>query len=657
MKNSGNKLISNVPNSYLVLINILLFLFFINLLDSNYFFVVKGSSFINLVIIRFVIMLFSIMSVIALFIKFTIFKETSLYIAGLFYFNFALEMALKFIITVQGGTEYLNHKFYYSIIFRGFFLIVVLLLLRNNRKKIKNKKEVITIIYTLLTVIFLTIDLGNFGISHLELTVFYPITLIVDSITLIIISIAACRTNETLYFSVALSIMLSIISDIYEMYFLNQGQSLSYYGSSILQLGICLMSFMVLFSGVFMQSYRLLTNGKKTEKSNEEKINFIEDNIKEIILIVDDKFVIEYASIKFKKILGYKREEIIGKKLVELIGEKDKEKYTNNIMNLYRKNNIINIGLLSKSQEIIETEIRINNFKDGSGETTGLIMFITALENNSEIEKLKGKLNEIKESEESQKDFYAELSHELRTPVNIMYSSIQLLEQKKNEDREEFVKYYNKYGKVMMQNSLIMLKLINNLIDTNKVDSGFVKGNFKNYDIVSLIENVTMLAIPYLDAKNIELIFDTELEENYIKCDLDKIERVMLNLLSNAAKYTECGGTIKVELFFDDDFVTIKVKDSGVGIPENMQDEIFKKFEQVEDRKEKKLGSGIGLALVKSLIEIHSGTIAVNSKLGEGSEFIIKLPNEIEKGLNNEIEMVNLERESFANLSIEFSDL
>ena len=313
--------------------------------------------------------------------------------------------------------------------------------------------------------------------------------------------------------------------------------------------------------------------------------------------------------------------------------------------------------LLDKKNKIVKGEVWINNFKDSKGNRIGLAMFINPLYEENELNKLKGELKEIKELEETQKEFFSDLSHELRTPVNIMYSSIQLLEMKKSEkNNDEFLKYYNKYGKVMKQNALIMLKLINNLIDTNKLDSGFIKCNFNNYDIVSIIENITMISIPYLEEKGINLIFDTEIEEHFIKCDPDKIERIMLNLLSNAAKYTEKGGTINVDLLFNESFVKVIVKDSGVGIPDNMKEKIFKKFEQVQNRKEKKLGSGIGLALVKSLVEVHGGTIDVESKLGKGSTFIVNLPNKVDTE-KDKYEILNYDSQSKNNLSIEFSDL
>lgn len=652
----GKKILKlNIPNSYLVLLSILIFLGLILLIDNKSFYMIQGFSPINLSLIRLTILIFSIISVIALFLQYMILKKESLYIAALFYFNFSIEMILKLAVTVIGEPEISDIRFYYTMLIRGVFLIILIIYFTNKENKILKNKILFTSIYCVCIAIIILFNSLSTGADSSNFIIAYPIGLLIDSISLIIIAITACRTKEVMYFTVLLSIMISIISNIYEIYFMTYNVDSLARNNSIFQLLLSSLSFLILLIGVLVQSYKFLKKGEKIEKYNEDKINFIEGNIKDIILMVNENFIIEYSSGNIKKFLGFEVNEIIGKNLAEIISKDDRQKYANKSLQTARDEGIIKINLLDKFGVEKQSNLNVKQFKDG--DNTTIVLFISEYV-ESEVEKLKGQLNKIRESEEQKREFYGELSHELRTPVNIIYSSIQLLGNKKKlEDKEEFFKYYDKYEKVMKQNSLIMLKLISNLIDNNKIEAGFTEIIFKNYDIVSLIENITMLAIPYLEEKEISLIFDTEYEEHIIKCDPDKIERIMLNLLSNAAKYTEHNGNIEVFLEFDNDYVIIKVKDSGVGIPENMQKEIFSKFKQVEDRSEKKLGSGIGLALVKSLVELHNGKIELNSKLGEGSEFIVKIPNEIEISLENEVKVYNYDSQSLANLSVEFSDL
>lgn len=268
-------------------------------------------------------------------------------------------------------------------------------------------------------------------------------------------------------------------------------------------------------------------------------------------------------------------------------------------------------------------------------------------------------LAEADEYDKSKTEFFTTISHELKTPINIILGSIQLYSQL--HTNYEGCSHYNsclKYLKMMKQNCYRLLKLSNNLIDITRFDSGTVNKNFMSFNIVSIVENITLSVVEFAKNLGIDLIFDTDIEEKIIYCDADKIERVILNLISNAIKFTEREGTIEVRIKDKGEFVSISVKDTGLGIPEDKKRLIFERFEQVDSTlTRKREGSGIGLSLVKSIVEFHGGWITVDSELGKGSEFIFVLPAKPSNGMiiNNEVEAikeVNIDR-----LSIEFSDI
>ena len=149
--------------------------------------------------------------------------------------------------------------------------------------------------------------------------------------------------------------------------------------------------------------------------------------------------------------------------------------------------------------------------------------------------------------------------------------------------------------------------------------------NLKEVDIIYLVEETSLTLIDYIKSKSIELIIDPEVEEKVILCDDYEIERCIVNLVSNAAKFTSEGGNITITIKDLDDKVMISVLDTGVGIEEKYHKTIFDRFNQV-DNDESKGGSGLGLSITSKIVELHKGEIYVESKVGEGSNFVIILP-------------------------------
>lgn len=208
----------------------------------------------------------------------------------------------------------------------------------------------------------------------------------------------------------------------------------------------------------------------------------------------------------------------------------------------------------------------------------------------------------------------------------------------------------------MKQNCYRLTKLISNIVDMNKIDLGLVNANLVNNNIVNIVENITLSVVGYAELKNISVVFDTEVEEKTILCDQDKIERIMLNLLSNSIKFTKPGGSINVNIYDGENYITISVKDNGIGIPQNMLDKIFNTFTRVDNSLTRNVeGCGIGLAIVKSLVEMHGGKVTVMSKVDIGSEFVVKLPTNVDTGKGN-INNYSSKLED-DNVKIEFSDL
>ena len=229
--------------------------------------------------------------------------------------------------------------------------------------------------------------------------------------------------------------------------------------------------------------------------------------------------------------------------------------------------------------------------------------------------------------EENKNKYLVNLSHELRTPLNVISSTNQLILElmKKNTSvKEEKLPHYID---ISQRNCDRLLNLVNNIVDNTKLQSDMYKIYLKEVDIVYLVEETALKLSDYIKSKNIDFIIDPEVEEKIVWCDSYEIERCIVNLVGNAAKFTPEGGSITVSINDLDDKVMISVLDTGIGIDEKYHNSIFDRFGQVNsDEPEELGGSGLGLTLTKNLINLHDGEISVVSEKGKGSEFIIILP-------------------------------
>ncbi|MTI65773.1 MAG: PAS domain S-box protein [Firmicutes bacterium] len=415
---------------------------------------------------------------------------------------------------------------------------------------------------------------------------------------------------------------------------------------------------------------RDITQRKKREErliESEKKHRYLIENLPDGLVIHDGEKIL-FTNDATAKVLGLKSKDfLIGKSVYDYI----KPKY-HNIIN---KRMDMTIKKGGETKPLEEEVIR----SDGTtfyGEISGMpikfdnkkaaLVIVRDITDRKQKEKFKRQvkqkeklLKEIREYDEMKTEFFANISHELKTPLNVILGTIQLFDIYLNNSeikKDEKIEYRLK---IMKQNCYRLLRLVNNLIDITKIDSGYLNLKLESRDIVNLVEEITLSVAEYVENKGIRLIFDTFIEERIILCDPDKIERIILNLLSNAVKFTDEGGLIKVTVYDKKESVTISVKDNGVGIPEEKLLEIFERFRQVDKTLTRNHeGSGIGLSLVKSLVNLHGGDIFIKSESEIGSEFIIDLPAREYTENNNIIEDNKGGSNSLIErINIEFSDI
>ena len=271
-------------------------------------------------------------------------------------------------------------------------------------------------------------------------------------------------------------------------------------------------------------------------------------------------------------------------------------------------------------------------------------------------EELINKFIKLSEDKKAQEDFILNISHDLRSPLNIILSIFQCY---KDEYKDiEKGNQCQEHIDIIKRNAYKILKLINNLIDTTKLEKKHYNIKRENLDIINLIEwNVSSID-KYAKQKNIALVFDTNVEECVMAMDPEAIDRIIMNLISNAIKFSPQGSSIYINTWKSINQITISIRDEGMGIPKEEQNVIFNRFVQSsKNKKNENSGSGIGLDLVRYLTKAHKGSIELRSEENSGSEFIIKLPIEI-------LEYNETDKNKFLNarnkvevLELEFSDI
>ena len=213
--------------------------------------------------------------------------------------------------------------------------------------------------------------------------------------------------------------------------------------------------------------------------------------------------------------------------------------------------------------------------------------------------------------------FFTNISHELRTPLTLIAGPVeQVLKNDKlpADAREQLV--------VVERNTNRMLRLVNQILDFRKIQNKKMKMQVQRVDIVPFVRKVMENFEAVAEEHRIDFLFQTEKEHLYLWVDADKLEKIVFNLLSNAFKYTPNGKMITMFIREDEKMVSIGVQDQGIGIAENKKKSLFVRFENLVDKNLfNQASTGIGLSLVKELVEMHKATISVDSHLGEGSCF------------------------------------
>lgn len=330
-------------------------------------------------------------------------------------------------------------------------------------------------------------------------------------------------------------------------------------------------------------------------------------NSSDVIFSLDSLLELQLVSAASKRLWGYEPEQLQGKEIDFFVAQEDIDELRNTLLTLH------------ESKDSSSSEVRVK-CADGSFIDTSLSAFYSA--EKKQIFCVAHDISERKSLERQKEDFLSMVSHDLRSPLTSIGLNIELL------NKGVFGELNDKGMRLVSQsaNDLERLKkLVNDILDADRLEKGRMDLHISKHSSGSIRDAVLQSVQPLAQDSSVEIV--TNWSERTVNLDKDRIIQVLINLVSNAIKFSSKGSTVNLNFVATQEFLRFEVKDSGRGIPEGELDKIFEKFRQVStaDATEKG-GSGLGLSICKALVEAHEGEIKVQSEVGKGSIFTINIP-------------------------------
>ena len=363
-------------------------------------------------------------------------------------------------------------------------------------------------------------------------------------------------------------------------------------------------------------------------KQSEQRYRQLIESVEDIIYKISPDGFFSFVSPVAEKLLGYTEPNFLGRHFTEFVVES----YRQPLIDFY-------LVMLQKRPDSTYNEFPVTA-KDGRivwigqtvrpivvrGEIVELVAVARDVSGRKEAEQelAKARLT-AEEAQRAEKQFLTNMSHEIRTPLNAIIGMSHLLfdTQPSRQQRE--------YIDILKTSADFLHSLISDLLDMTKIEAGRIEVNPRPFDLAGLLRAIQkVFAIKLSDRPvTIDVMLDARLSGDFVGDDV-MLNQILMNLIGNADKFTEAGSIeVSARITEEDDarcWVEFRVSDTGVGIAEDKQELIFKKFRQVNPQGHKHKGTGLGLAITKELVEIQEGSIRVQSRVGQGSTFIFRLP-------------------------------
>lgn len=352
---------------------------------------------------------------------------------------------------------------------------------------------------------------------------------------------------------------------------------------------------------------RNLQEMRKTQEMQQDRLSALIENMGSGLILIDSKGFISMVNRTYKEIFKINSSEYVNKLYYQVIESGEVISLIEEIFmteEKVKKQIIIPLGNRKRHFEVYGVPII------GTNDVWKGILLVFH------------DITDIKKLEQVRKDFVANVSHELKTPITSIKGFSETLLDGAMEDKESLEAFL----KIILQESDRLQSLIHDLLDLSKIEQQSFHLSIKQYNILETLEEVLAILKQKAVEREITIMFDKENDPILIEADADRLKQIFLNLINNALTYTPSGGSVSITLSESSTKVFIKIEDTGIGIDKEEIPRIFERFYRVDKARSRNSGgTGLGLAIVKHLIEAHKGEITVESKIGKGTAFFIEL--------------------------------
>ncbi|MDU5250634.1 MAG: HAMP domain-containing sensor histidine kinase [Clostridium perfringens] len=531
-----------------------------------------------------------------------------------------------------------------GILFQYFIILIIILGKKKNLgfKKLNSILLVLSISFNAIYLIIINnTNLMRAFINGIYINNFmFILVVLLFVLLLIIIVVDEANTSDKFFYYLILYILLLSVGNIIflnNLNNINNTKKLGVFFSQILEFS----AYYVLVEGIirfslnksFNNINRVMLLKREEYKRNKRYLQ------KKIYELKELEFLLDREELLFNKMISiigdytfiFKDEKLfyLNNEALEFLGISNKESILfENMEILYEKILEKQVYLKEKGSVDSYQEIIFKNLNGGysNGEVYTLpfednykIIVINDITKKNNALRLNKYLKDKLEEEHIKGEFFTNICHELRTPINVISSALQL--NNLNIENKN-IKSIERNNLVIKQNCLRLIRTINNFIDANKISEGQIETNIMVLNIVEVVENILDASAEYINKKKINFIFDPDFEEIFIAIDSEFLERIILNLLSNSVKYGRKNGNIYVKIYFEGKDLVIMIENDGIAISYDEQKYIFDKFTKSNKALNRtQEGSGLGLYISKSLMKMQGGDLKVEIYEGYGNKF------------------------------------